>query len=243
MTTFQNEDDRQTFVQHGLVKHAITDRLPGSGINLRRFAQIPMPSHAQPRQLNFLLVARMRWCKGIAEFVEAAKLLKKQYHEVNFLLLGFVDQKDPAGISLSQINEWEEHGAVKYLGVSDDVSNEIAKADCVVLPSYREGVPRSLIEAAAIGRPIITTESVGCREVVDDHVNGYLCKSRDAQDLASKMQALIELTPEERAIMGNQSRKKVQHEFDEQIVIDRYLTVINDLIGGRAPCKLADTAI
>ena len=117
-------------------------------------------------------------------------------------------------------------GFVNYLGESDDVRNEIANADCVVLPSYREGTPRSLLEAAAMGRPIISTDAVGCREVVDHGVNGYLCKVRDAKDLAEKMNQMLLLSPEHRMAMGLRGRAKMQAEFDQQIVIGKYLAAI-----------------
>jgi glycosyltransferase involved in cell wall biosynthesis len=116
-----------------------------------------------------------------------------------------------------------KEGVVEYLGVADDVKPHLAAADCVVLPSYREGVPRSLLEAAAIGRPIVTTDAVGCRDAVDDGVNGLrLQRVRDARDLAEKMQRIVEMPPSERELMGNVGRKKMEHEFDEKIVIDRY---------------------
>jgi glycosyltransferase involved in cell wall biosynthesis len=115
---------------------------------------------------------------------------------------------------------------IRYLGLSDDVRAEIAAADCVVLPSYREGTPRTLLEAAAMGRPIITTDAVGCREVVDDGVNGYLCKVRSAEDLAEKMEQMLSLSSERRSEMGQRGRAKMLAEFDEQIVIRKYLAAI-----------------
>ena len=115
---------------------------------------------------------------------------------------------------------------MNYLGVSDDVRNEIALADCFVLPSYREGTPRSLLKAAAMARPIITTDAVGCREVVDHGVNGYLCKVRGAEDLAEKMNQMLLLSPEDHIAMGLRGRAKMETEFDEQIVIGKYLTAI-----------------
>jgi glycosyltransferase involved in cell wall biosynthesis len=121
-------------------------------------------------------------------------------------------------------------GVVRYLGVSDNVAVEIAQANCVVLPSYREGVPRTLLEAAAMGRPVITTDVVGCREVVDDGVNGYLCRPRDAADLADKMEQMIALSLAARAEMGRRGREKVEREFDEKIVIQRYLGAIQKIL-------------
>jgi glycosyltransferase involved in cell wall biosynthesis len=124
------------------------------------------------------------------------------------------------------MNAWVQEGVVTYLGVSDDVRTAIADADCIVLPSYREGTPRTLLEAAAMARPIITTNAVGCREVVEDGVNGYLCQVRDAQDLAAKMSQMLSLSPEQRTQMGQRGRAKMEAEFDEQIVINKYLAAL-----------------
>jgi glycosyltransferase involved in cell wall biosynthesis len=124
-------------------------------------------------------------------------------------------------------------GVVRYLGACDDVRPHIADSDCVVLPSYREGVPRTLLEAAAMGRPIITTDAVGCREVVNDGVNGYLCRTRDAADLADKMERMIALAPFERLEMGRRGREKMEREFDERIVITKYLEVISEILHRR----------
>ena len=227
---FQNEDDRALFIKGNLVKCEITDRLPGSGIDLNRFSFIEMQPSKSP--VEFLLIARMLWDKGIGEYVEAAKLLKSRAISADFYLLGFLDVKNPAAISRDQMDEWVKSGYVKYLGETVDVRPHITAATCIVLPSfYREGVPRTLLEAAAIGRPIITTDAVGCREVVDDGLNGYLCKTRDASDLAEKMERFIALSSEQRAEMGRQGRAKVEREFDEKIVINMYLEVVANVVG------------
>jgi glycosyltransferase involved in cell wall biosynthesis len=175
---------------------------------------------------RFLLIARMLRDKGVGEYVEAAQLLRQRWPQAEFCLLGFVDVQNPAAISRAEMDAWVAQGFVNYLGVSDDVRTQIATADCVVLPSYREGTPRTLLEAAAMGRPIITTDAVGCREVVDDGVNGYLCQVRDAADLAAKMEQMLLLPPAQRLAMGLQGRAKMEAEFDEQIVIDRYLATV-----------------
>ena len=222
---FQNADDRSLFVDGGLVRPDVTALLPGSGIDLARFAFSPPLGNKQT--FRFLLVGRMLWDKGVGEFVEAARLLRKRWPHVECCLLGFVDVLNPAAISLVQIEEWVASGAVRYLGVSDDVRHELVAADCVVLPSYREGTPRSLLEAAAIGRPLVATDVVGCREVVDDGHNGLLCRVRDAQDLAEKMERMLLLSDEERYAMALHGRRKMEGEFDEQMVIARYLEVIH----------------
>lgn len=226
---FQNDDDRQLFVGGGLVRADKTALLPGSGIDLDRFVSTPMPATGNDcASFRFLLVARMLRDKGVGEYVEAARLLRQRWPQVEFCLLGFVDVKNPAAISRAEMDAWVAEGVVTYLGESDDVRCQIAVATCVVLPSYREGTPRSLLEAAAMGRPIITTDAVGCREVVDDGVNGLLCRPKDAADLADKMARMIAMPHSERVAMGLRGRLKVEREFDEKIVIDKYLTAIKN---------------
>jgi glycosyltransferase involved in cell wall biosynthesis len=225
---FQNPDDRDLFVEGGLVKPSKVALLPGSGIDLSRFA--PPAAEATPatsdRKFRFLLIARMLGDKGVREYVEAAKAIKDRWPNCECCLLGFVDVKNPAAISRREMDSWVEQGYVRYLGESDDVRDEIVGADCIVLPSYREGTPRTLLEAAAMARPIITTDAVGCREVVDEGVNGFLCKVRDSDDLAEKMLRMLELTPEQRIEMGRRGREKMVAQYDEKIVIQKYLHAI-----------------
>jgi glycosyltransferase involved in cell wall biosynthesis len=222
---FQNDEDLRMFVDGGLVRPEATGRVPGSGIDLSRFAPVPLPAAGSGR-VRFLLIARMLWDKGVGEYVAAARKLRQRYPNAEFALLGFLDVKNPAAISREQMDEWVAEGVVNYLGVSDDVREQIAEADCVVLPSYREGTPRTLLEAAAMARPLVATDAVGCREVVEDGVNGYLCRVKDADDLAEKMERMIGLSADERTAMGRRGREKVEREFDERFVIDAYLKAI-----------------
>ena len=244
---FQNPDDREMFVDSGLVRDQVTELLPGSGIDLVGFsppvsssqAQLGHPEssavkacHSDMIKFRFLLIARMLHDKGVREYVEAARQLRQRWPQAEFCLLGFLDVQNPAAIARSDIDAWVAEGVVNYLGASDDVRSQIAVADCIVLPSYREGTPRSLLEAAAMARPIITTNTVGCREVVDDGINGYLCKVRDASDLADKMAQMLRLSCTERAEMGMRGRAKMEAEFDEEIVIGKYLAAVREAVGG-----------
>ncbi len=225
---FQNDEDMRQFVDQGLVAKERVSRLPGSGIDLSTFSYAPMLP-LEDRPFRFLLVARLLWDKGVGEYVEAARMVRRQYPTAKFQLLGFLDVKNPTAVSSAQMDEWVREGVVEYLGVADDVQPYLVATDCVVLPSYREGVPRSLLEAAAIGRPIVTTDAVGCHDAVDDGVNGLLCRVADAKDLADKLLCMIEMSPEERAQMGLAGRRKMELEFDEKIVINRYLRVIEEI--------------
>lgn len=226
---FQNKDDMRLFLENNLVRAEITESIPGSGINLQDFSLLPFHKATQHR-FRFLLIARMLWDKGIGEFVKAAKALHYKYPHTEFCLLGFLNVNNPSAIPRSQLEEWVSEGTIKYLGVVDDVRSELAAADCVVLPSYREGTPRALLEAAAIGKPIITTDVAGCREVVDDEQNGLLCKAYDDRDLAEKMEKILFLSDETRRAMGLIGRKKMERQFDEQIVIRSYLKAIEKII-------------
>ena len=228
---FQNDDDKRLLVEGGLVRPEIADLLPGSGIDLSRFLVVPLPcADDVSQEFRFLMVGRMLWEKGVGEYVEAAKVLKTRWPAMQCCLLGFLDVDNPGAISSAQMDLLVQQGVV-YLGTSDDVRVQIAQADCVVLPSYyREGTPRTLLEAAAMGRPIVTTDAVGCREVVDDGVNGYLCKVRDARDLAYTMERILLMTAAQRTAMGLAGRAKMEKEFDEQLVINKYLAAIGKAV-------------
>lgn len=226
---FQNPDDQRLFVDGGLVDRSVTSLLPGSGIDLVRFA--PAPDNGRPGgEMCFLLIARMLWDKGVGEYVEAARQLKQRHPGLRFALLGFLDVRNPAAIPREQVDAWVAEGVVEYWGTSEDVRPEIARADCVVLPSYREGTPRTLLEAAAMARPLVTTDAVGCREVVDDGVNGYLCEVRSAPSLAGAMARMAGLGPAERAAMGEAGRARMARQFDERLVVEAYLKAVRSLV-------------
>ncbi|MBD3794246.1 MAG: glycosyltransferase, partial [Campylobacterales bacterium] len=162
---------------------------------------------------------------------EAARAIKQRHPHVEFCLLGFLDPQNPKAISSEQMDAWMKEGVVNYLGESDRVDEVIATADCVVLPSYyREGTPRTLLESASMGKPIITTDNVGCRDVVDDGVNGFLCQKKDAVDLEHKLEMMLMLTVEERKKMGEKGREKILKEFDEKIVFDKYKEAIGEIV-------------
>ncbi|MER9301471.1 glycosyltransferase family 4 protein [Mesorhizobium sp. M0496] len=230
MVFFQNDDDRILFVDGHLVRKEQTGLLPGSGIDLVRFAP---SSEVRTRSdaIVFLLVARLLWDKGVGEFIEAARLVRQELPGVRFQLLGFLDVENRTAVSRQNVEQWAGEGLVEYLGSTDDVRPFLRAADCVVLPSYREGTPRSLLEAAAMGKPLIATDVPGCREVVDHAVNGFLCKVRDPDDLASKMIEFARMNGASRNRMGAQGRNKVERQFSETIVIERYIQQIEKLDG------------
>ena len=225
---FQNADDKELFSRNNLIPEIVPQEvIPGTGINTDHFQLSPYPAK---NPVTLLLIARMLLDKGVGEFVEAARQVRSEFSEVRFQLLGFLDVSNRTAISHQQMQIWAEQGVIEYLGETDDVRPYIAAADCVVLPSYREGLPRTLLEAASMGRPIIATDVTGCREVVEHGVNGYLCKVKDASDLAKKMKDMIKLSIDERREMGLMGRKKMEENFDEKIIVQKIVNRIESVL-------------
>jgi len=227
---FQNPDDRALFVELGLVSASRTRLLPGSGIDLDRFKPSALP--AGP--MTFLLIARLLGDKGVREFVAAARRLRSDLPEARFQLLGPLDEGNRTAISKLELDQWIAEEVVEYLGAMDDPRPAIAAATAVVLPSYREGLPRSLLEGAAMARPLIATDVPGCREVVVDGVNGLFCAVRDARSLAGAMKRLAEMSVDARAAMGHAGRRLVEERFSESLVIDAYLAAIGEVERARS---------
>ncbi|MBO5722593.1 MAG: glycosyltransferase family 4 protein [Lentisphaeria bacterium] len=224
---FLNRDDQDIFLSEKLVTVHKAEILNSEGINLDDFKPLENAS-ANTGCVSFLLMARLLWDKGVGEFVEAAKILKNKYPATRFSLLGFLGSNNPSAIPEEKLQEWVDNNYVEYLGTTEDVRSYIAKSDCVVLPSYyREGIPRSLMEGAAMGKILITTDSVGCKDTVDDQVSGFLCKVRDVESLTACMEKVILMSPEERSGMGLAGRKKMAREFDMKYIINRYMDVLD----------------
>ena len=223
---FQNYEDCRLFVKNKLVKEEITDILPGSGINIAQFKPV---QYKKTKSFTFLLVSRIIKDKGIMEYIEAIKILKPDHPHFKFQILGAIDEHHRHGISRKLIENWIAEGVFEYLGTVDDVRDTIDQAHCVVLPSYREGTPRTLLEAASMAKPIVTTRAAGCTNVVEDGYNGLLCRPRDAKDLAAKLKQMAEKSESELREMGMSGRKKIEKYFDESIVIDKYFKSISEI--------------
>jgi glycosyltransferase involved in cell wall biosynthesis len=226
---FQNPHDHKLFVEAGLASAGVTDLLPGSGIAPGRYDAAPAPARGDGAPFCFLLVGRMLVNKGVVEFAEAARIVRQRFPDARFQLLGPVNEANPNRVPPQDIAAWQAEGLVEYLGAADDVRPHVAAADCVVLPSYREGVPRTLLEAAAMARPIVATRVPGCIDVVEDGVNGLLCEARNAPDLARAMLDMASLPLARRQRMGAAGRLKVVEEFDEALVIRKYLDAIAEV--------------
>lgn len=224
---FQNEDDKNLFLKKRIVSKKVCDLLPGSGINFNDFS--PGNAKKKNNSFTFLLISRLIYDKGVLEYIEAVDLLKKEGIHARFQLLGQIDEKHKRGIPAEIIQQWIEKNQIEYLGTTHDVKPIIEKADCIVLPSYREGTPKTLLEAASLEKPIVATDVPGCNNVVKDGKNGYLCKLKDSTDLAKKMKLMFSLEPNSREKMGKYSREYVKEKFDENIVINKYISAIDSI--------------
>ena len=187
---------------------------------------IPLTKSKSRRNIIFLFIGRLLKDKGLVEYIEAIKIVKQMYNNVEFQILGSIENTNVTVVPEVEVREWIETGLVSYLGKTDSVERVISDCDCVVLPSYREGLPRSLLEAGAMEKPVIATDVPGCRDVVDDGINGFLCKVKNSQDLADKISLMVNLTADQRSSMGKAGRTKVLKEFDENIIFNKYLTSI-----------------
>jgi len=221
---FQNEDDRDLFLDRAMVRVEQAKLLPGSGIDLVRFAPTAtLPGDDPP---IFLMISRLLRDKGVREFANAAKRIKSQNPRVRFQLLGALGSENRSAIDPETLDAWVADGVLEYLGTTSDVRPAIADASCVVLPSYREGAPRTLIEAAAMARPVITTDVPGCRSVVDRDVSGFLCDVRSAESLAAAIERFMKLAPDQKRSMGQAGRTKMEREYDQAIVVEAYRDAI-----------------
>jgi len=229
---FQNREDKEIFLHKSLVNQKQAEVIAGSGIDTKKFSPLEGVQKSS-KGVRFLFVGRVLKDKGILEYIEAAKRLKG-YLGCHFYILGACDVQNPTAIKREELRVWEDEGVVTYLGVSDDVDSVMQQYDCVVLPSYREGLSRVLLEAASMQKPIITTNIAGCKEVVDDGENGYLCCVKDVESLVLQIQRMIHLTQEEREAMGKKGRQKVEEHFSESRVIDAYVKTLEEIFSQEA---------
>jgi glycosyltransferase involved in cell wall biosynthesis len=223
---FQNPDDLNLFVRRRLVSRETVDLVPGSGIDLEKFRPAEFKRN---KKFTFLLISRLITDKGVLEYVNAVKSLKASGFEGHFQILGPVDSEHKRGIKTEVIREWINSDTVEYLGVTNDVQSYIHKADCIVLPSYREGTPRTLLEASSSSKPIIATDVPGCNHVVQHYHNGLLCKIKDANDLADKMRELSGLDDQTLKTFGVNGRLKMEAEYSESVVINKYLRALSQI--------------
>ncbi|TMW71344.1 glycosyltransferase family 4 protein [Thauera sp. UPWRP] len=225
----QNPDDVALFERARLVDSERVRLIPGSGVDCRRFG--PDAGRGEGERFRVLLAARLLWDKGLAEYVDAARELRAEGRDIEFLLAGDPDPGNPAAVPEATVRGWVDEGVVRWLGHVDDMPALFRSVDAVVLPSYREGLPKGLIEAGASGLPLVTTDVPGCREVVSDGEDGLLVPVKSAQALAAAVARLHD-DPALCARLGAAARAKALAQFDERIVIDRTVAVYRELVPG-----------
>lgn len=227
LVIFQNQEDRAMYVKKGIISDAQARFIKGSGVNLHEFCYTQEPASGK---VKIILTARMIVEKGVFLLTEAAEKLRSDYGDkVEFLLVGGIDDH-PGAITKEQLDAVCDGKYIKWLGYRTDVKELLQQSHIVAFPSYyMEGLPKSLIEACAIGRPIITTHSIGCKDTVDDCINGFLIPPKDVDALASKLRVLID-NPEMRESMGKASRAKAEKEFSLDVVIEKHLKIYNELV-------------
>lgn len=221
---FQNEDDRNLFLERKLVRADQARLLPGSGIDLAHFAAAAYPDNGDGP--IFLMIGRLLRDKGVLEYVEAARRIQAEFPTARFQILGAIGSENRTAIPREIVDGWQADGTMEYLGTTTDVRPHIAAAHCVVLPSYREGAPRTLIEAASMARPLIATDVPGCRTVLDSERTGFLCEVKSAESLAAAIDQFLALPHDARRAMGRAGREKMEAEFDEAIVVAAYQDAI-----------------
>lgn len=222
MVFFQNKPNQKFFEESNITVKK-SRLLPGSGVSLDRFKPLEYPTTSD---VTFIFISRILKEKGIEEFVEAAKIILQKYPNTKFQVIGPANEE-----YIDYLNSAQKQGIIQYYGKQFDIKPFIRQSHCTVFPSYyAEGMANVLLESAACARPIITTALPGCGETVDDNVSGYIVKERDAIDLAAKLKKFILLSNNEKKMMGIMGRKKMEKEFDREIVISAYVTEISAIL-------------
>ena len=221
---FQNKEDLSVFRDKGLLGNTPFTLLPGSGVDLARFAVSSLP---ETGPFTFIMIARLLGDKGVREYAEACRLLRAEGLDVRCLLVGPLGVSNRTAISEDEVRQWQEEGILEYSGATDDVRPLIEQAHVLVLPSYREGMPRTVLEAAAMGRPAIVTDVPGCRHAIEPKVTGWLCEARNAESLAEQMRRVVTMDEIEVQRAGNAARRRMEERFSEEIVIQAYLDCLS----------------
>ena len=221
----QNKDDLEYFLKNKLVKKKQVTMIRGSGVDINEFTPVKEPVDIP----IIMLASRMLWDKGVREFVDAVKIIKDKKINVRFVLVGENDPENPASIPKRQLNEWHELGILEWWGGRSNMHEVLTQACVVCLPSYREGLPKILLEAASCGRPIIATDVPGCREIVRNGENGILVPPYEVESIADAIKDLVD-NPEKRKSMGRNGRKLVESEFSEEIVVSQTLKLYKKIL-------------
>lgn len=226
---FHNRSDRDFMVGRGIVASAQAQVIPGSGVDLEHFKPAAARKARAGAERTFLFIGRLILDKGVREFVAAARILKRKLPKTRFELLGNPDPGNRTSVGQAELQSWIDEGIVAHLGERDDVRPAIGAATAVVLPSYREGMSRALLEGAAMGKPLVGTDVPGSRELVEEGVTGALCAPRDAASLAAAMERIAIAPAPEIARLGGNARALVEREYGEEVVVRAYLEVLDGL--------------
>ncbi len=221
---FENQDDKALFIDEGLVRPEKSIAVNGCGVDLRYYA--PLAMHDQNAPMTFTFIGRLLYDKGVREYIQAARIASEAQPQMRFRIVGEIDRDNPSSIREEDLLRWIRDDAVEYLGAAQDVRPLIAESDCIVLPSYREGMPRIIMEAMAMERPVITTDTAGCRQAVQNAGNGYVIPVGDVGALATAILKFGSLTDEERRQMGILGRKRAEELFDENQIADEIYAII-----------------
>jgi glycosyltransferase involved in cell wall biosynthesis len=227
----QNEEDFAHLVDTGLVARRRLQLLPGSGVDLDRFHPALREKHSGP--FRFLYAGRMLADKGLNELIAAVFSINANGVHCSLWLSGFADVENVSAIAGKQLEAWAGHPGIEWLGPSDSMEQVYAAVDCVVLPSYREGMPRSLLEAGAMGLPVVATDVPGCRNIVKDGFNGLLCEARNTESLQGALLKMLQMTHAERAVMGENGRSRVSRMYDEKLVVDAAVRAVSSAANGK----------
>jgi glycosyltransferase involved in cell wall biosynthesis len=231
---FPNFDDLEAFVQRGYITREQAKRVPGSGVNYEKFSPLPYTRGGDGKFI-FLYISRLLKDKGVMEYVEAASIIRRDHPNAEFHIIGplWTGNSKSLTVTEEELKGWIDKKWIVYHDKQKDVRPYIANSDCIVMPSYREGMSNVLLEAASMARPLIATDVTGCRDIVEDGVNGLLCKVKDGKDLAEKMKKMMSLSAAERDAMGAKGREKMIREFDKKMVIRIYLQAIDEVANGK----------
>ncbi len=226
---FENEDDRILFIEKNIVKESKAISVKGCGVNIEHFS--PNGSHPRNGVTRFTFIGRLLYDKGIKEFVNAAAEIKKQYNgKSRFTVVGEIDKDNPSSVNPDELAKWVHEDIIDYKGYVKDVRSIISDSDCIVLPSYREAIARSLTESMAMGKPVIATETAGCREAIDHGENGFLVPVKDSTSLMHAMDTIINMENIELEKMGEIGRLKTIKLFDDRIIAKNIVQVVNEIL-------------
>ena len=226
---FQNQDDEHVFLAHHLVAKQKTMIVPGSGINTQKFNPAFCTTIQSNNKVRFLMIARLLKDKGVYEYAAAAKRISATNKKTEFHLLGDIDNNNPTAIKKEELEEWIENGSIIYHGYTKDTRPFICNADAVVLPSYREGMPRVILEGLAMGKPCITSNAPGCKDAVEDGKSGLICSVANTEALVESINKFLMLDKEQIAQMSTNARKRAENTFSEEIVFQTYLQILTKI--------------